>query len=501
MNDNFVTFEENLINWYPFSENSKILIIENTNKEILNIMNQISKQVKSITLSEVDKLNEFFDYIILFSNDVEIKSIEKNLKKEGKLLIIADNDFGISSFSNANREGKLKIENAKKNVNTIIEKLYKNGFIYQNVFLCFPNKENVELIINAKQEIDEEKIEKYIPQIPIENIKIFDEVDVLKNMIKYNKKLFNQMGNTYLIETSKQNNICDICYVSFNNCRKKQYRLITRISSDRVEKISANEEAKLHIEEMKENIKILREQQIELLDYVEGDKLYSKLEKNEKTLANILAQYYNNLDIVVKILNDMKRNLLDMSISYEKIDFDKTRKAIKNMDEKDKRKLHFLEDAFWDMIPKNCFLKNNKYMFFDQEWREKYLPVEFIIYRSIINSYELIKKIDVNELFDKLEIQEYIKTFEILDEEIRNEIIDDEIYINLYKKENKAIDNLINDNTAYKCNDIKQNEYIKSLEKDNIEKQKYIEVLEKQNEEKEKVIKEFNKNKKNFFNI
>ena len=65
----------------------------------------------------------------------------------------------------------------------------------------------------------------------------------------------------------------------------------------------------------------------------------------------------------------------------------------------------------------------------------------------------------------------------------------------------KHANNLINDNIAYKCNDIKQNEYIKSLEKDNIEKQKYIEVLEKQNEEKEKVIKEFNKNKKNFFNI
>ena len=169
------------------------------------------------------------------------------------------------------------------------------------------------------------------------------------------------------------------------------------------------------------------------------------------------------------------------------------------MDEKERRKLHFLENAFWDMIPKNCFFKNNEYVFFDQEWREKYLPVEFIIYRSVINSYELVKKIDVNELFNKLEIQEYINTFKLLDEEIRDEIIDNEIYEQLYKNENKAIDNLINDNSAYRDNDKKQTDYIKQLEDDNKKKQEYIEILEKQNKEKQKVIDELSKKKKNYF--
>ena len=501
MNNKFETFKENIINWYPFFENARILVIDNESNEVLKRLNEFSNEVTSITALELDKQEDAFDYILLFSDNTEIENVKKFLKEEGKILIITDNDFGITSFSNASKEGKIKLEKAKKNINTVIEKLKENDFVYQNIYLCFPNKENIELILNAKENLNKEQIQNYTPQIPAENIKLFDEIAILKNMIKYNKKLFNQMSNSYLIEASKKDNISDISYVSFNNCRKEKYRLITKITSNNVEKIPANEIAKSHLEKMKENIEILNQEQIKLLDYVEDNKIYSKFEKEAETLDNILAQYYNDLDNVVEKLNDIKEILINKSISYEKVNFDNARKIIKDMDEKERRKLHFLENAFWDMIPKNCFFKNNEYVFFDQEWREKYLPVEFIIYRSVINSYELVKKIDVNELFNKLEIQEYINTFKLLDEEIRDEIIDNEIYEQLYKNENKAIDNLINDNSAYRDNDKKQTDYIKQLEDDNKKKQEYIEILEKQNKEKQKVIDELSKKKKNYFHF
>ena len=155
--------------------------------------------------------------------------------------------------------------------------------------------------------------------------------------------------------------------------------------------------------------------------------------------------------------------------------------------------LHFLKNAFWDMVPKNCFYVDNSFLFFDQEWEKDYLPVEFIIYRSVINSYELVKKINVDELFDKLGILKYKKLFENIDNELRNEILvsktDNEKNNNI-----KSLDCIINNEAQYEkyVNRI-DNEILPDLRNELSKKQKYIEDLENENkklkEENEKYLK------------
>ena len=46
------------------------------------------------------------------------------------------------------------------------------------------------------------------------------------------------------------------------------------------------------------------------------------------------------------------------------------------------------------MILKNCFIIDGECVFFDQEWVEKNVPVEFLVYRSIVNVEKLRNKID-----------------------------------------------------------------------------------------------------------
>ena len=138
------------------------------------------------------------------------------------------------------------------------------------------------------------------------------------------------------------------------------------------------------------------------------------------------------------------------------------------------------------MIPKNCFYINNEFYFFDQEWEEDYLPVEFVIYRSIINSYDLIIHIDVNDILNELNLKEYRELFEYIDKLLRDRIIDKEVYNEMYEKNIKGIDNYINDNKIY-VEEIERNKkhindlenYVKALENDNKSKQEYIEKLEK----------------------
>ena len=157
------------------------------------------------------------------------------------------------------------------------------------------------------------------------------------------------------------------------------------------------------------------------------------------------------------------------------------------MDVEKLEKLNFVRNGYWDLIPKNCFYINNEFVFFDQEWKKQYLPVEFIIYRSIINCYDLVRKVNIDEILKKMNILEYKKDFEKIDSDLREQIIDKEVYKLMYEKNNlKAIDNLINDNKSLVEENERKNDYIKSLEliikdlkKDNENKQNYIDILEK----------------------
>ena len=138
------------------------------------------------------------------------------------------------------------------------------------------------------------------------------------------------------------------------------------------------------------------------------------------------------------------------------------------------------------MIPKNCFYIDNKFVFFDQEWKKENLPIEFIIYRSIINSYDLVKKINVDKLLEKMKLIQYKEQFEKLDAELRNEIIDENIYNEMYNKSIKSIDNIINDNKI-------ANKQIENIKQDNLNKQEYIENLERINKELTDKVKEDSK--------
>ena len=74
------------------------------------------------------------------------------------------------------------------------------------------------------------------------------------------------------------------------------------------------------------------------------------------------------------------------------------------------------------MIFQNCFIINNEYFFYDQEWLEENVPVEYIIYRAILYFHESKKYITDNEIFKKLEIEEFATIFKELDDKIQLKI-------------------------------------------------------------------------------
>lgn len=500
-------FNKNIISWYPFENNKKLLQI-GKNEVITNILANKLDYVRYIDeVEDLLNISEHFDYILVYKKetlDNYLDAIDKHLQVDGKVLIINNNDFGINKWNKYDIKNELGIrfienyEKEKKSINNIKEALKSLKIDNTNVFYVFPNCEEAELIINEKFNLKRDQIERFIPLFKDGEIRIFDEINVLKSIIQADKEMLNFFTDAYIIEASKKEIKNNINYVSFNNVRKEKYRLITILKDDVVEKVADNMNSNIQLKNLEQNIREISKLNIKLLDYEKNGKLYSKLIKDKKTLDVILAEKYQNLNDVAGILKDIQKKL-----QVDEVEFEYVKKEFKYLDlidEEKLKRLHFLKRAYIDMIPKNCFLLDNEYVFFDQEWKLECLPVEYITYRAIINSYELVRKIDVNELFEILCIKDYIELFKKIDNDFRQEVIDYKIFEEKYTQNNvKAIENLVNELNMYIENNVKQDEYIKALKEDNTKKQEYIDALENENIKKQEYINKLEKKRRLFF--
>ena len=75
------------------------------------------------------------------------------------------------------------------------------------------------------------------------------------------------------------------------------------------------------------------------------------------------------------------------------------------------------------MTFQNCFIINNELYFYDQEWREEVVPLDFILYRAIKYFPEIRFYLSMEELYDILNIDEsMIDLFEKLDNKLQENI-------------------------------------------------------------------------------
>ena len=92
------------------------------------------------------------------------------------------------------------------------------------------------------------------------------------------------------------------------------------------------------------------------------------------------------------------------------------------------KKLHFVKYCLWDLIFHNSFYIDGEIYFYDQEWFDYNIPIEFIIYRAIAYFPVAHSYISGKELYERLKLIEFLKVFEELDSKLQDEIRDDEIW-------------------------------------------------------------------------
>lgn len=454
--------KNNSLNWYNFRENASILEVE--------------------AEQDLSKINEKYDYVIFYDLE-EVLEVKKLLKENGTAILLVDNKFGISYFAGGKPKSGKVYDTITKNdgktfsKNNIEKKLQELNLNYRFYYLL-PNFTKPDVIFTQNY-LPTENSTKLIYHISYlsESAVVFDELEALKQLTKDGR--FAEFANSYVVEIGNLESK-EPRFVSFNNSRKEEYRLITKIYESEVEKIPAIDIAKNHLEQIWKNTIKLRELGFNVIEQKEEDKIISKfinLETLDKVIAKqmLAGKVENAINIIKSWYNEIKSKLTS----------------------NEENGLHITEFGYLDLVFENAFFDNDKFIFFDQEWFLENIPIELILYRAIQNLYIYNREINSIYPFEKLlkdfELINYIETFEKIEKDFQEKIIDEKKIIENQESLDKLVDinslSLLND---YKENNKKKEEVIKQIEEDNRKKQEYINVLESQ-------IKILEKNQRKFF--
>lgn len=481
---------QNILNWYPFKKDACILeiggnlgeiteVFVNKSKEVVTVepnlikAKSISKRYKDAENLEVIagnfskiQLEKKFDYIILIGIIPRVKEImgqdmklsmmisnlEKYLSEDGKFLIAVDNKFGLRYFVgnpdnilNKKFESMIGYNNESQKIETFTKsrlqrKLKEVGY-ETNFYYPLPDYRIPNVIFSDKQLPKYNSVDKYNPYYKENSTIIMNEIDLFREILKNDEETFTFFTNSFLVEAGKKKADIKYKYISFNNIRKEEYRLITKIGDEYVEKQPVNEQANEHYEKIKSNIKQLQEQGIKTVDYEIEGKIQSKYIEQELLLNNIITKALENEDIetVEKV---MEQYIKTIKINtYQENDYQKTIFGKYKIDIENKeiiKELHFQRNGLWDMTFKNCFYIEGELYFFDQEWSEENLPAEYILYRSILYTISLRRFINIENWFEKYGLQKYRELFEKLDNRLQKEIRDERIW--KFYSQNKNFD-------------------------------------------------------------
>lgn len=409
----------NIINWYPFEENATILQLV-LDEEIDEL--KINENTKKIT--QIDEITdkENYDYIVIIGN---IKNIEGDFSKlvnilneNGKILLITDNKLSIKSMCQQVDTESLY---TKKEIENLLK---KQGMINQKYYYIFPDYKIANVIFTDKHLPDIDTISRNITFYPEGTVITKPEQNKMRDILQQDENLFKTFANSYFIECTK-NKLEDneIEFVSYSNIRKEEYKIKTIIKGDKVYKTYANEKAKEHVENIKKNIDVLRKNEINTLDSYEEEKIISNYQRGIQTLDHIIIDRLTKnkkqevIQLIEKFYNYLKEKL--GKVDSKGNVFDKYNLEYKN---EDIENLNFVKHGLWDLTFQNSFYIDDKFFFYDQEWYEENLPIEYIMYRAIKYCVKIQELIDIKEYYNLVNIKkENIDLFENLDNVLQNQ--------------------------------------------------------------------------------
>lgn len=452
---------KNIIKWYPFKENSSVLEIGANFGEITQVLcEKISKVVTIETskekrdailnrnktktnlkiISNIDEIEEKFDYITLIGienisdNPQEIlEEVKKYLKPDGIILLATDNKLGMQYFSKYNeKDGNVTnlVDKKLYTLRQLEEQIKKAGYSNFKIYYPMTDYKLTNVIFTEDKKLSKNTLSRNIVYKEEDTVKLCEQNEVYRELLEEDENVFRIFANSFLLEIFKGEYVeNEIRLIAFSNMRKQKYRIQTVMKKDFVYKDAGNLEAKEHLENIKENLEILKKSNLNSLDTYKNQQIISKYTESltiDKVLISLMKD--NNKEEAIQIIKRWKQELLDKleKSTEQKNVFDKYKIAYDNCNIQD---MNWIQDGLWDLIFQNCFYINKEFYFYDQEWKEKNIPIEFIFYRAIKYFDRIKKYIADEELYEIMGIRkDHITLFDELDNKLQEEIRDETIW-------------------------------------------------------------------------
>lgn len=464
INRSLEVLRTNIIKWYQFQENSKILIIGNEMQSMYEFLNQ-HYDVKL----QIDNQDEKFDYIIIKDQISLLESFKKNLTENGTILLLLNNRWGVTYFAGSdgfktlyeNQNRLLSKEEIEKTLNQI-------GFDSYKFFYPLPNYDFANVIYSDEYlpEVTDSKLANNNIYLE-DNYLVFNEIELLKSFTRNGD--FTKFTNSFLVEVNPKS---EEKAIFFNNTRKDEYRLITKIYDGKVEKEAYSNASKNHLNSIKENVEDLVQHGFYLLDIVEGDKLTSKYVTFPNMYQEIIKKIKNNeIDSAISLI---EKNYNDIKAKFSS---DKTTQINQEyFKDLDVNKFFIVKKAYIDLVFENMFFENEKIFIYDQEWTIENCPLEFILFRTINNMYmmnsEIKEIISREEMLEKFGLLEDADTFFHAELTFQSKVLDEEMFeiyfrvrkLEISKEELITAKKNFYDIGLYKAENEKKEKYILELQ-------------------------------------
>ncbi len=465
---------KNIISFYPIEKDKTVLEIGANFGEITEELCKKAKRVVSIEsklekaeaiaqrhnlLENLDvyagelkdiKLNEKFDFIVLIGGlNVEedlnsvIKTAKEYLKDDGEILLTINNHFTdklLAKINNAGDDSNIEVfeDSNYIDIDSLQRKLNDSDYLTK-VYYPIPDYVFTNAIYSEEFLPNEEHITSRYWEMfdaKLKNINYLEKGKI-REIVKKDPKLLKFFANSYLVVARKQNEDIGIKAVTYGMYRKKEYRIKTTIKENEVVKVANHEAGLKHIHNIKENIELLNNVGIKSLDRFENNSIISKFIKDELTVDKVILNLLksNKKEDAIGKINQFKIELLDKFEKTDYVEENVFKKFDIECDSEEIKKLTYVKKGLFDLIFQNCFVINDEFYVYDQEWVEDNVPVEFILYRALKNLPEINDYVDVNEIYQRFNISNYVDVLEKLDRKILKDLYDDflwEVYVRAY---------------------------------------------------------------------
>ena len=454
----FSEIRKNILSWYEFNNNAEIIDLNPNFGEISEYLCDISKNVTIVSDSKIkyeallkrlkDKNNvtiykdfipeKKYDYVVIIGIDNKNELTNKIgiakdlLKNDGKIIVAFNNKLGMQYWtgkkeSNENEYDRI-IGNTKAiGINELTKFLDGNNLKYK-VYYALPDYKLTNVIYSESYLPDSESINSRDITYSTENGESYEfcQRKAYNQILKENKEYFKIFSNSYFIEIAKEEIKNSVRYVNFETYRSEKYNIKTIIEDEYVYKSANSLSGENHIDSIKKNIDKLSKYDIKKIETYVDNRIVSKFIKNSISLDKKIieeAKTNEKTFIFEKLDEFIEKTVKKINVINKPITtiFDKYQIKVQDYIENDD-KFNYVRDGLIDLLPQNCFVINDEFYIYDQEWYEENVPVEFIYYRIIFYYHGINKLISKQELYDYYKITPYINLFEELENRIQNSI-------------------------------------------------------------------------------